>query len=196
MLCFALNSFGQKITVEPYVIGERVPNIALKNIINYKDSSAIFSSFGHKLIILDFWHTHCGSCIAMFPLEDSLQQAFRDKVQFILITQEGKRDVIPFLHRWDSVHHTQLLMPIVTTDVLLNKMFAHFYNPHYVWLAPDGTLLAQTSEDFIGKETIEQILKTIHDRDAHLHSENFPSSTFRFPPPDAVQKEYFINHSN
>lgn len=195
LLCVYANSFEQKLNVEPYNIGERVNDLSIREIINFKDSTATLSSFGHKLIILDFWHTQCSTCIAMFPLEDSLQHIFNNDLQFVLVTAESKRIVQPFIQRWDSVHSIHLTTPIVTGDYLLNKMFKHLYNPHYVWLAPDGTLLAQTSQEFINKEVIAQMLSAIRNNEAFLKAEKFPNDAFNFPPLTDVQKAYLQNHT-
>ena len=58
--------------IKPLKIGDKVPDIEFKNIINYKSKTARLSDFKGKLVILDFWGTWCTSCIAAFPkMEES-----------------------------------------------------------------------------------------------------------------------------
>lgn len=184
LLCIYINGFGQKIDIAPFFINDRIPDLPLNNIINYKDSSATLSSFGHKLIILDFWATHCGPCIAMFPKEDSLQKEFEGKIQFVLVTFDEKKTVQKFFHNWDSANDIHLSMPIVTTDRLLRKLFRFQFIPHYVWISPDGTLMAQTSETFINRESINNVLQDISKTETRMKNEHWPKDMYGFPKPD------------
>lgn len=187
-LCLVGTGFGQKENVEPFYIGDRVPDLPLHRLINYKDSSATLSSFGHKLLILDFWSVHCTTCIHMFPLEDSLQGLFKDSVQFLLVTMDSIQKVQKFLHKWDSIHFKALSIPIVTTDRLLCRLFRFKFIPHYVWLMPNGTMLAQTSEDFIHAAAIRQILKAIREKEQELKADGFGKEMFHFPRLSAKQQ--------
>lgn len=186
-LCLYTNSFAQKTTIEPFYIGDRVPDLPLNRIINYKDSAASLSSFGEKLIILDFWSTHCASCIAMLPMEDSLQQAMNDKLQFILVTIDPKEKVASFLKRWENLHQAKLSMPIVCSDSVLSYLFRHHSVPHYAWLAPDGSLLAQTSgEHFINATSIQQLLLPVLQSIEQRHKDGFPPNMTSYPPVPSV----------
>jgi len=175
---------AQKINIDPFYIDDRVPDLPLSNLINYKDSTALLSSFGHKLIILDFWATHCGPCIAMFPKEDSLQKTFKDQVQFILVTYDGEAKVKKFFHSWDSTHNMHLSMPIVTTDRLLRKLFRFQFIPHYIWITPNGRFLGQTSETFIDSHVISKVLKDMEVYEERLKREGWPPSMYGFPKAD------------
>lgn len=156
------NVQAQKISIKPFYIGDRIPDLPLNRIINYKDSTATLSSFGDKLIILDFWGIHCSSCIEMFSFEDSIQQALNDKLQFILVTLDPKEKVIQFFNRWDSVHHIKFSLPVVCSDSVLCYLFRHHSVPHYAWLSPDGSLLAQTENKyFLNAATIEQAMNPV-----------------------------------
>jgi len=112
----AFNAQSPKIEIPPFDICDRIPDLALTPVINYKDSVASLSSFGNKLIILDFWTTHCGSCITKFPQEEAFQKANKGRLQFSLVTFEGTPKVYKFFHTWDSTYHMHLSMPIVTHD--------------------------------------------------------------------------------
>ena len=196
LLCLYINCFSQKINIEPYYIGDRVPDLQLTKLVNYKDSVAKLSSFGHKLIILDFWGVHCGSCVTMFPLEDSLQKIFKDDVQFILVTTDSTGKVAAFLKDWNAKHKTTLELPVITEDGLLRRLFRHYYVPHYAWLAPDGSLLAQTLDYFINKETIRNALLSVKKNEQHLKEKNFPKDMFRFKQPGRKQVSQFTQTQN
>lgn len=195
LLCIYATSFGQSIKIEPYYIGDRVPDIPLYKIVNYKDTTATLSSFGHKLIILDFWGTHCGSCIKMFPAEDSLQQQFKDNVQFILVTSDDSTEVSDFLIRYNKTH-VKLSLPIVTSDILISQMFRHTFVPHYVWLAPDGGLLAQTLATMINTETLLSVISGIRQREEDLRSDHYPETYFHFPALNSAQSTFFHQYRN
>jgi hypothetical protein len=124
----------------------------------------------------------------MFPLEDSLQGLFKDSVQFLLVTMDSIQKVHKFLHKWDSIHFKTLSIPIVTTDRLLFRLFRLKFIPHYVWLMPNGTMLAQTSEDFIHAAAIRQILKAIREKEQELKADGFGEEMFHFPPLSAKQQ--------
>lgn len=181
MLSF--NAQSQKINITPFDIGDRIPDVPLTNMINYKDSVASLSSFGNKLIILDFWTTHCSSCIAMFPKEEALQKANDDRIQFILVTFDGTPKVTNFFHNWDSTHQMHLSMPIVTHDRLLRRLFKFKYIPHYVWLSPNGKVMAQTNDKFISQSTITDILNQIDADHARMKKQNWPADMYGFPKP-------------
>lgn len=197
ILCLQHKVYSQKIDIVPFHIGDRVADLPLKNIINYKDSAATLSSFGHKLIIIDFWHTRCGTCIAMFPREDSLQRKYKDRLQFLLVTAENENAPREFLKNWNGKHANPLSMPVIAGDILLNKMFAHTYNPHFVWLAPDGSLLAQTGEELINATVISQMLENLASHEAYLKNKTFlPPKFFKYPPLTEVQKLFIQQYQN
>jgi len=201
LLCFLggalllANAHSQKIEIKPFFIGDRVPDLPLHRIINYKDTSATLSSFGDKLIILDFWDIHCSSCIEMFPFEDSLQQALNNKLQFILVTLDPKAKVVSFFQRWDSIHHIKFSLPVVCSDSVLCYLFRHHSVPHYAWLSPDGSLLAQTENKyFLNTATIEQVMDPVLQIIDEMRKEHFPDEMIHYPkPPAAILKAVEAN---
>lgn len=194
-LCLCTDCFGQKINIEPYYIGERVPDIVFSKVANHTVDTMSFSSLGAKVIILDFWHTHCGSCIAMFPLEDSLQHEYNDRLQFVLVTAEDAETTRDFLQRRDSLLHTHFALPVITSDIMLNKMFPHRYNPHYVWLAPGGEVLAETTSLSINKKSVEAMLAAVMADRKRRKERGYPMERLRYTKPDKVQAAYLSVHA-
>lgn len=196
VLCLVNKAIAQNFEIVPFQIGERVPDLPLKNIINYKDSAATFSSFGDKLIILDFWNTHCTTCIKMFPLEDSLQAMLSGDVQFILVTSDKKEDIILFLEKYKQKHGSSLRLPILAGDNLLHKLFLFTYIPHYVWISPTGQILAQSSHSMIALETLKNAINWSKAYINRLRSYNLPDNKFVFPPvsPNLTKRLEQINN--
>lgn len=190
LLCFLggaillMQAHAQKMEIVPYMIGERITDIPIKNLINYKDSTATLSTFGNKLIILDFWNTHCTSCIKMFPLEDSLQAMFPNDVQFILVTVDSKEKVMAFLEKFNAAQRKPISLPIVTGDRVLASMFRFSYIPHYVWIAPNGQILAESSSSFISKENIINALAPLRAEEKRLEGMESTDFNLHMQEPD------------
>src|SRR5206468_9176367 len=54
--------------------------------------------FGDKVVVLEFWGTWCGPCVAAIPHLNDLAERFRNRpVQFISITDEEDWRVRDFL---------------------------------------------------------------------------------------------------
>jgi thiol-disulfide isomerase/thioredoxin len=138
-------------------IGEKCPDVELKNIINYNQSSIKISQFRGKLVIIDFWATWCGGCISMLPKTDSLQKVFFDKVVFIPVTYQDSATVKFFLKKMQNVKH---FMPwTVTGDTILKKMFKHTFIPHYVWINQQGIVFAITGSQEVTYSNVFKALE-------------------------------------
>ena len=151
-LCLFL-SIAARTQTMPLKIGDKVPDITINNIINYKSSSAKLSDFKGKLLILDFWATWCAPCIAMIPRMDSLQRAFEGQVVFLPVTYQAANIVEPFLAKLQQKKSFSL--PDVVEDKLLHAMFPHRSLPHFVWISPEGKVIAITSHDQVTAERIK-----------------------------------------
>ncbi|HYF29816.1 MAG TPA: TlpA family protein disulfide reductase [Chitinophagaceae bacterium] len=137
-------------------IGDTVPDISLANLVNYKTSSAKLSDFKGKLLILDFWATWCGPCIAAFPRLDSLQKKYGDKMQVIPVTSEAKQLVSDFLERMNKMKKVSVFS--VVNDKTLGKLFPHTYLPHYVWIDAGGKVVAITEMQHVNEANINAVL--------------------------------------
>lgn len=72
-------------------IGETI-NINTKNWINFNKIPIDYN----KIIIIDFWATWCGPCIAAFPELDKIQKKYANKIQIIALSDEPKETVENF----------------------------------------------------------------------------------------------------
>lgn len=138
-------------------VGDKVPDIVIENIINYRNYTAKISEFKGKLIVIDFWGTTCSSCIAALPKIDSLQKVFKDQMQVFTVTNyDTKEKVIETLKRYKKTQN--LSLPVVLNDVKLKKYFPHEMVSHVVWIDGEGIVKAITGTEYITAGNIETVL--------------------------------------
>ncbi|TKB98638.1 TlpA family protein disulfide reductase [Pedobacter cryophilus] len=140
-------------------IGDQVPDLTLKNITNYKSATAKLSDFKGKLVILDFWATWCGACVAHLPDVAKLQQEFDGRLQVILVNAEAKaseQQLQSFLKKHIGTFPP---LPLILNDHQLKPLFPFTSIPHYVWISPEGKLLAITGAAELNREQVSQSLQ-------------------------------------
>lgn len=143
--------------IKPLSIGDPVPDIVFHHIINYKTADARLSGLRGKLVILDFFGTWCGSCIPVVPRLDSLQKHFGDSLQVVVICQDvSTAHVKNFItKKWGSAN---IVLPFVLADSILTGLFPHTMIPHEIWISPEGTVKAVTSDEAVTAANIGAML--------------------------------------
>lgn len=149
-------------TGQSLAVGQPVPDVHLKDLINYSAPTARLSDFRGKLLILDFWATWCGTCKAAMPKLDAIQREFEGQVQVLLVNSRSNKDtedkVKAYFERWRHPDGGRYALPSVVNDTILGKLFPHRLIPHVVWIGPDGTLLATTGTDQVTPENVRKML--------------------------------------
>ncbi|GAA0881859.1 hypothetical protein GCM10009120_04550 [Sphingobacterium siyangense subsp. cladoniae] len=152
--------------INPLGVGDTIPpelwNTSFLAVNNPKGKSFIkFDDYKDKqLIILDFWATWCGSCIANMPVTDKIESEI-EGVKFIPITFESRDKTSAFIktnHITDS-----LSIYSIVEDSELKKYFPHKYLPHYVWISTDGVVRAITEGRQVTAEKINLMLTSPND---------------------------------
>lgn len=137
-------------------VGMPVPDMAIGHSLNASQQLGTFNDYKGKLVILDFWHTTCASCLRGFPEMNRLQQKFGDKIKIFLITKNTDMEVNKLFER---LKPSVELLTIVSQDSLWNKLFPHLSNPHHVWIGPDGVYRYATFDHNATEQNIEKFLK-------------------------------------
>ena len=170
-------------------VGERVPDSFLqKELLLMENDVGEFETirlhdFEGKLVILDFWHMWCSTCIAAFPKMEALQNEFPDKVQVLLINKNSRSDIDErFRSLRNPVHLPNLPALGPEAYSALSYLFPHNADPHHVWIdVTTGKVIAitngyNTTTENVGKylrgEELAGVNQKIdhHDR-AILHKE-------------------------
>ena len=180
ILLWPFLSTGQ--TVRPLSIGDTVPDITLTNVYNYPSSTIKLSDLKGKLVILDFWATWCSGCVQELPKLDSLQKEFDNKMQILLINQEGAKTkaddetrIKAFFNKWKEQYNRVIALPstLQINDSVV-KLFPHMFIPHYVWITRNRKVIAITSSEEINSKNIRAILNGSVTK-MPLKSDRFPS---------------------
>ncbi|MBE9598459.1 TlpA disulfide reductase family protein [Pedobacter sp. MC2016-24] len=133
--------------------GEQVPSeLSLGKIVNYKSKNVKFSELKGKLVILDFWSTGCGPCIANLPDMENLQREFGDKIAIIPVTHEDSTLIANYFKR------KKLGLPSIVNDSLLYGLFPHVGNPYEVWIDETGVVIATTDFGEVNSANISRYL--------------------------------------
>ncbi|MFC0513116.1 TlpA family protein disulfide reductase [Mucilaginibacter angelicae] len=163
LLCLFFEAKSQtKPTTKFLEVGDKMPDVQISNIMNWKSKTAKISDFKGKMIILDFWNSFCGGCIAGFPKLDSLQRQFKGKLQVFLVNpdnnQETERSMNIVIDRMNSWFARSFTLPIVYRDKALSENFSFYGVPYAVWIGPEGTIVAIPDESELTAENIAKVL--------------------------------------
>jgi thiol-disulfide isomerase/thioredoxin len=167
-LCLKFPATAQSTSNPGYLhIGDQMPNIRLHNLLNTKEKEIDLAQLKGKVILLDFWNTWCSACIEGFTKLDSLQRAYPDKLQVILVNpsaQDSRKAIQVVIDRTKAWSKNGFKLPIVMADTVARKYFKFRAVPHTVWIGPDGKILAITDKEPVNASNIAQVIagKPVH----------------------------------
>lgn len=123
-------------------IGKSCPDFILHNIRYYKQKQASLNDFLGKWLILDFWNSHCGACVASFPKVSAIQKKFMNEVQFMMVgIQDPEGQIESIFARFRKEEN--LVMPC-GFDSLLAQRFDIYTAPYIIVVDPVGCVRAIT----------------------------------------------------
>lgn len=173
LFCFICTIFGRQLmaqstpvpttnTPKPLSIGDNIPdelwNLPLQ-VVNHPEGkkTITLADYKGKLIILDFWSTWCGACIAALPRLHELEKDFKDDIIILPITDQAANDINAFLKK------NKLLSPLnlysATDDKIYKRYFPYTMLPHEIWINKDRVVHAITHSSDVTKENILSALK-------------------------------------
>lgn len=143
--------------------GNVCPDFELKD---YKGKVWHLGDFDGKVLVIDFWATWCGVCIANLPAyaELAAQYEGNDKIQFITIsidTKEAEKRWMYSLPRYKLMKLVNLICP--KKESPFAEAFGVNGVPRYVIIGPDRKIIenyAKSPHDGL-EEQIKSILQNL-----------------------------------
>lgn len=157
-LLSSVTLFGQVRSSKQIHIGESVPDIELSNFLNDANYRPKISElYTHKILILDFWATWCGSCIDELRQLDSLKKVFGKRLEVVAVGYEDRKAIQQFFKLHPEA--TPKNVKILTNDTLLTDYwFPHRGLPHIAWIDSTGKVFGITGENDVNKNNLNKIL--------------------------------------
>jgi thiol-disulfide isomerase/thioredoxin len=140
--------------------GDSPPPLGLESILQGPaGAQPNWTALKGKVVVLEFWATWCGPCIAAMPHLNELADKFKDQpVQFIAITDQEEKVVVPFLrkkpiHAWVGLD----------TDKSMFRAYGVTGIPHTLVVDQNGRIAAITNPTSLTEEHLTDLLagKTI-----------------------------------
>jgi thiol-disulfide isomerase/thioredoxin len=147
-----ITSLTPHLYAQPLELGEQIPPLSF-SLLGDQPSTLHSEALAGKVMLLDFWATWCGPCIAGMPHLDELQQTFGDQLQVIAISEEKQDRLTRFVENTDH----QFLFAQDTGA--LSQLFPYRVIPHTVLINPKGEVVAITTPDNITVEVVEKVLR-------------------------------------
>ncbi len=168
-------SYGQ--AYKPLKVGDTIPDVTVKKIMNYDKQSARLSDFRGKFLILDFWAIWCVPCLRAFPKLDSLQKRYKEDLTILAVTNETQDQVKTTFRTVPSLGG--LRIPTAVEDAVLNQLFPHTAVPHEVIIDRQGKVIAITDAESINTPMIEKLIN----KQAQVFYEKKSVMKFNYEPP-------------
>lgn len=166
MNCFVSNTVSaQKIQkkLTHFQIGDKISkNFVLGTSLEDSTKVITMKDYRGKAVILDFWATYCGTCIANFPLVDSLNKVFDKNLEVVLLhhpssNRENRHKVKNFMASYQELHPL-FDLPVVMIDYEAKKRFYVPSIPHYIWLDANGRIKAITFSNELTNSNIQELV--------------------------------------
>src|SRR6266581_708196 len=149
-----LSVLAQSDKAEPK-IGDAPPAFGLEKVLQAPDGKKVeWAALKGKVVVLEFWATWCGPCVGAIPHLNELADKFKDQlVQFIAVTDEDEKIIVPFLkrkpiHAWIGLD----------TDKSMFKAYGISGIPHTVVVDKKGKIVAITHPTSLTENILKEAL--------------------------------------
>ena len=165
MLCLNISANSQENKPTNFNVWDMLPeqfwNTTHTAIKGGEQTTLQLSSYKGKFIILDFWALWCGACIGKFPLIDSLNHEFQDRLAIIGVNVKATRDTpskINNLLEGKNRQQRAFKLHTIINDEQLLASFPHKGIPFYVWINEKGKVVAITGSNMLNRSNVNSYL--------------------------------------
>ncbi|HSC54088.1 MAG TPA: TlpA disulfide reductase family protein [Phnomibacter sp.] len=134
--------------------GDMLPAMPALENQNQPGQTIQLAGYKGKVLILDFFATWCGPCVASLPKLAALQIAMADSVQIVVVSYEAPATIAAFLKKRAAKTGQALPFPVIAGDTLLKALFPHRLLPHEVWIDRKGVFRGSTSPEEVSANSL------------------------------------------
>lgn len=135
--------------------GSRLPNLAIKNIINYKTVTGSIKDLSSTLTVVDFFGTWCVPCIKALPHLTALQKTFGTDVNIVLVSVEKEEKLKNFIEK-----RRPFIFPVVVDeDNSFTNTFMPPSYPYTVVLDEEQRVVFKGEAAGLTDDTIKAMIK-------------------------------------
>jgi thiol-disulfide isomerase/thioredoxin len=143
-------------SLRPIRRGEPAPAFALPDVDHAQTVS--LAQLRGQVVLLDFWATWCGPCVAMLPTMDAVHQRWTSRgVAFLGINSDGGGATLDELKRFLSAH--PIPYPVVVDDGSVGALYKVEALPTLVVIGRDGRI----RQSFVGYTTERSLDRALED---------------------------------
>lgn len=143
--------------IKPLKVGDRVPDIVFKDMLNHTASKAKLSDFKGKAVILDFWFRECGSCIELFPELNRVQNRYKNDLKVLLVTWQPRKKIEEFWREHKEVG--KLVFTQAVEDSIARQYFPAAAFPHQIWIDKNGIIKSINDGMQLTAENLEKLVQ-------------------------------------
>lgn len=147
IIVLASSAFAQRGVAR---VGAPAPELSSVQILNAEQKTVTLAELRGKVVILEFWATWCGPCIATAKYLDELQEELGEKLQIVSLSHEDKDKVARHLQRKPSA-----AMVGIYGGSDMAGAYPHDAIPHGVLINPQGQVVEIGHPMGFTKEMIE-----------------------------------------
>jgi peroxiredoxin len=140
--------------------GEVAPDFSITTLDDVKISLADYRG---KFVLLDFWATWCGPCVAEHPYLQATHEAFKDDGRVVMIGLSSDRDVDAlreFIREHQVGWPQGLVLAGPTTPASIHDAYGLIGIPRIFLIGPQGKILAEDLRGTRIKEAVTQALES------------------------------------
>jgi len=144
-------------------VNQLSPNFVFDTLINYKKETMALADWKGKPVIINFWGTHCLSCVKDMPILENFQTRFGDSLRVLLVAS----DRLEQLKRFYEIRK-KANKPLALPCAIKRAAFDYFQIKElgtYVWIDDQGYVKAITDYSQL---TEQNIAAFVNKKDPHL----------------------------
>lgn len=136
-------------------IGDTIPAVEITNILGLEDQSFNLKDAKGKVLLLDFWSTHCSGSIGSMPHLLKLKESLEDSLVVIPVSNESRERIQKV---W-SLNPNLKKFPVysIFEDKQLTQLFPHQLFPHIVWIDREGKYRGATLVEYANAEIVRTL---------------------------------------